>query len=508
MLDQPVFLNTVVEALTTLAGRPLLDAVKRVERTLGRQSRERWGPREIDIDVLLHGATRLEEPGLEIPHRADVGAAVRAGPAGRARPDLRGPDGRPIGEHVPALRLAQEAARSAGNVTATPAACSPAAPVRLRWRTGPAAPPRPAGPPASRRPRTRHPARTPAPPADRRAEYGSSTAGGRIAASSNAPLGSASSSQITSTSGRPAIESARPSARPTDRIDCATISARASSIQPSTIAWTANWSSAPMSGPITLRLTALTSADGDGHHRQHDAAQHAQAEERPEPAPAGGPERSLTPRRRSELLQDAAGQEAVDHQLQQHRQRHQRAGCRSPSSGTPGEAVAVVRLHQDLGHQIQPARDRAESARQGRSPASAPEPEHDDAGRDQRRAPESRGRAARPVAASCPAARRASSEHACQQRGLDQRRAAAPPPSAAAPATAQRRGRRPARFGSTASLPSGIDLNPRELAPRSAGDLQTLGGAVPGATLDPAVGVGQRDARPGTPRRRAARSSR
>ena len=58
--DQPAFLNTVVEALTTLAGRPLLDTVKRVERTLGRQSRERWGPREIDIDVLLHGATRLE----------------------------------------------------------------------------------------------------------------------------------------------------------------------------------------------------------------------------------------------------------------------------------------------------------------------------------------------------------------------------------------------------------------------------------------------------------------
>ncbi|MGE3271247.1 MAG: dihydropteroate synthase, partial [Chloroflexota bacterium] len=68
VIVQPAFLNTVVEALTTLSGRPLLDTVKRVERTLGRQSRERWGPREIDIDILLHGATRLDEPGLEIPH--------------------------------------------------------------------------------------------------------------------------------------------------------------------------------------------------------------------------------------------------------------------------------------------------------------------------------------------------------------------------------------------------------------------------------------------------------
>lgn len=106
--DQPVFLNTVVEALTTLAGRQLLDTVKRVERTLGRQSRERWGPREIDIDVLLHGAARLSEPGLEVPHRMMWERLFVLDPLTELRPDLVGPDGRSIGAHVRELRLSQE----------------------------------------------------------------------------------------------------------------------------------------------------------------------------------------------------------------------------------------------------------------------------------------------------------------------------------------------------------------------------------------------------------------
>ena len=113
VVEQPAFLNTVVEALSTLSGWPLLDAVKRVERSLGRQSRERWGPREIDVDVLLHGATRLEEPGLEIPHRQMWARRFVLEPLAELRPDLSGPDGRPIDDHVRALRSSQEA-RSLG----------------------------------------------------------------------------------------------------------------------------------------------------------------------------------------------------------------------------------------------------------------------------------------------------------------------------------------------------------------------------------------------------------
>jgi dihydropteroate synthase len=113
VIEQPSFLNTVVEALTTLSGRPLLDAVKRVERTLGRQSRQRWGPREIDVDVLLHGATRIEEPGLEVPHRHMWERLFVLAPLAELRSDLTGPDGRPIGDRVRVLAADQEA-RSLG----------------------------------------------------------------------------------------------------------------------------------------------------------------------------------------------------------------------------------------------------------------------------------------------------------------------------------------------------------------------------------------------------------
>ena len=66
--DQPRFLNQVLEVETALEPRPLLETVKRVEQKLGRKARERWGPREIDIDILRYNGRRIDEPGLRIPH--------------------------------------------------------------------------------------------------------------------------------------------------------------------------------------------------------------------------------------------------------------------------------------------------------------------------------------------------------------------------------------------------------------------------------------------------------
>lgn len=66
--DQPRFLNQVLEVETSLEPRPLLEAVKAVEQQLGRVSRERWGPREIDIDILRYDGRTVDEPGLHIPH--------------------------------------------------------------------------------------------------------------------------------------------------------------------------------------------------------------------------------------------------------------------------------------------------------------------------------------------------------------------------------------------------------------------------------------------------------
>ena len=65
---QPEYLNAVIEVATDLSARELLDACLDVERSLGRERGERWGPRTIDIDVLTYGAERIDEPNLRIPH--------------------------------------------------------------------------------------------------------------------------------------------------------------------------------------------------------------------------------------------------------------------------------------------------------------------------------------------------------------------------------------------------------------------------------------------------------
>jgi len=68
-VEQPRFLNAAAAVATTLSPRELLDALLAVERELGR-TREgpRWGPRTIDLDLLLYGDAQIDEPGLTVPH--------------------------------------------------------------------------------------------------------------------------------------------------------------------------------------------------------------------------------------------------------------------------------------------------------------------------------------------------------------------------------------------------------------------------------------------------------
>jgi 2-amino-4-hydroxy-6-hydroxymethyldihydropteridine diphosphokinase len=66
--DQPQYLNGVAALETGLSPRELLDALLAVERELGRERRERWGPRTIDLDLLLYGEETIDEPGLTVPH--------------------------------------------------------------------------------------------------------------------------------------------------------------------------------------------------------------------------------------------------------------------------------------------------------------------------------------------------------------------------------------------------------------------------------------------------------
>jgi len=67
--EQPRFLNGAVELETALGPRELLDLLLGVERALGR-TREgpRFGPRTIDLDLLVYGDERVDEPGLTVPH--------------------------------------------------------------------------------------------------------------------------------------------------------------------------------------------------------------------------------------------------------------------------------------------------------------------------------------------------------------------------------------------------------------------------------------------------------
>jgi 2-amino-4-hydroxy-6-hydroxymethyldihydropteridine diphosphokinase len=67
--DQPRFLNAAAMAETTLPARKLLETLLAIERTLGR-TREgpRFGPRTIDLDLLIYGKEEIDEPGLCVPH--------------------------------------------------------------------------------------------------------------------------------------------------------------------------------------------------------------------------------------------------------------------------------------------------------------------------------------------------------------------------------------------------------------------------------------------------------
>ena len=69
VVDQPRFLNGAVAVETTLPPRELLDVLLRTERTLGRvRDGTRWGPRTVDLDLLVYADEVVDEPGLRVPH--------------------------------------------------------------------------------------------------------------------------------------------------------------------------------------------------------------------------------------------------------------------------------------------------------------------------------------------------------------------------------------------------------------------------------------------------------
>jgi 2-amino-4-hydroxy-6-hydroxymethyldihydropteridine diphosphokinase len=65
---QRSYINMVVRIETTLEARSLLGVCKAIEAKLGREPAERWGPRIIDLDILLFGDQKIVEPDFEVPH--------------------------------------------------------------------------------------------------------------------------------------------------------------------------------------------------------------------------------------------------------------------------------------------------------------------------------------------------------------------------------------------------------------------------------------------------------
>ena len=91
---QPRFLNACVLLETDSPPKILLDKLKEIERAVGRVERERWGPREIDVDILTYGEEVINEAELTAPHPRMRERAFVLVPLSEIAPDMKiPPDG-------------------------------------------------------------------------------------------------------------------------------------------------------------------------------------------------------------------------------------------------------------------------------------------------------------------------------------------------------------------------------------------------------------------------------
>ncbi len=104
MTEQPGFLNLVAEVETDLDPQDLLELALVVERSLGRVRTQRWGPRTVDIDILLYGDVRVDTPILAIPHPEMTRRRFVLEPLLEIAPDAALPDGRRLATFLPEVR--------------------------------------------------------------------------------------------------------------------------------------------------------------------------------------------------------------------------------------------------------------------------------------------------------------------------------------------------------------------------------------------------------------------
>jgi 2-amino-4-hydroxy-6-hydroxymethyldihydropteridine diphosphokinase len=87
--DQPDFINAAALLETVLEPRALLVALKEIERKMGREPTERWGPRAIDLDILAYDDIEIHEPDLTIPHERLFERAFALAPLAEIDPSFR-----------------------------------------------------------------------------------------------------------------------------------------------------------------------------------------------------------------------------------------------------------------------------------------------------------------------------------------------------------------------------------------------------------------------------------
>lgn len=85
---QPKYLNCVAELDTILSAQEVLTVLNDIENKLGRVRGVKNGPRTIDLDILLYGDKKIDEPGLKIPHPRMLGRQFVMGPLLEIEPDI------------------------------------------------------------------------------------------------------------------------------------------------------------------------------------------------------------------------------------------------------------------------------------------------------------------------------------------------------------------------------------------------------------------------------------
>ena len=88
VVEQPPFLNGAVQIETSLVPRTLLELLLQTERSLGRVRAKRWGPRSVDLDLLVYGDEIVDEPGLRVPHARLSERRFALEPLAELDPDL------------------------------------------------------------------------------------------------------------------------------------------------------------------------------------------------------------------------------------------------------------------------------------------------------------------------------------------------------------------------------------------------------------------------------------